>query len=103
MSQYKILFDNLIWDESVKGMKSKILKKNDKQMRLVILYPEIESKWCEQGHYGYILEGEMELKFENEKILYQKGNGIFIPSGAEHKHKTKILSEFVKIFFVEDI
>jgi hypothetical protein len=47
--------------------------------------------WCEKGHYGYLIEGQMEIEYENEKIIYNPGDGIFIPDGPEHKHKGEVL------------
>ena len=59
--------------------------------------------WCEKGHYGYILEGKFEIEYKNEKVVYQAGDGVFIPDGEKHRHKAKVLSEFVKVIFVENV
>ena len=58
---------------------------------------------CAKGHYGLVLDGELEIEFQNEKILYKSGDGVFIPDGEEHKHKGRVLTESVKVIFVEDI
>jgi quercetin dioxygenase-like cupin family protein len=59
--------------------------------------------WCEKDHYGYMLEGIFELKFENEILIYNSGDGFFIPAGSEHRHVAKVISEKVRVIFVEDI
>jgi quercetin dioxygenase-like cupin family protein len=59
--------------------------------------------WCEKGHYGYIIEGELEIEFTNEKIIYKKGVGVFIPEGDEHKHRGRSVTNTVKVIFVEEI
>jgi hypothetical protein len=40
----------------------------------------------------------MEIEYENEKIIYNPGDGIFIPDGPEHKHKDKVLSKKALVF-----
>jgi len=48
-------------------------------------------------------EGEMEIEYQDEKIIYRKGDGVFIPDGEEHKHRGRVLTESVKVIFVEDV
>ena len=64
---------------------------------------DLEPHWCEKGHIGYVLEGQLEITFENERLVYNPGDGIFIPSGKEHKHSGRVLSEVVRVIFVEDL
>jgi quercetin dioxygenase-like cupin family protein len=45
----------------------------------------------------------MEIEYENEKIIYNPGDGIFIPDGSEHKHKGKVLSKKALVFFIEKV
>ena len=59
--------------------------------------------WCEKGHYGYILDGTFEIEFQNKKVVYQTGDGVFIPEGKNHKHRAKALTEFVKVIFIENV
>jgi len=44
-----------------------------------------------------------QIEYQDEKIIYQTGDGVFIPDGKEHKHRAKVLSEFVKVIFVETV
>jgi len=101
MLQYKVNFNDLNWEEPLEGVKCKIFKHGDKQLRLVVYSKDMPLHWCEKGHYGYILDGKFEIEYQNEKIIYQTGDGIFIPDGKEHKHRAKVLSEFVKVIFIE--
>lgn len=103
MLQYKINFEDLNWENPIKGVKSKTYKYEGKQLRLVVYTKEMPPHWCEKGHYGLILEGEFEIEFENETQIFRKGDGVFIPDGEQHKHKAKVLSESVKVIFVEDV
>ena len=103
MLQHKINFEELNWEEPIKGVKHKIYKYGNKQLRLVVYTKEMPPHWCEKGHYGMILEGEFEIEFENEKQIFRKGDGVFIPNGTKHKHRARVLSESVKVLFVEDV
>jgi quercetin dioxygenase-like cupin family protein len=103
MLQYKVNFNDLNWEEPFEGVKCKIFKHGDTQLRLVVYSKEMPLHWCEKGHYGYILDGKFEIEYQNEKIIYQTGDGVFIPGGKEHKHRAKVLSEFVKVIFVENV
>jgi len=102
MVQYKINFDQLEWEEPMKGVKCKIYKFGDRQIRLIEYSRKMPLHWCERGHYGYILEGTFEIEFQNRKVTYQTGDGVFIPDGKEHKHQAKVLSERVKVIFMEN-
>ena len=103
MLQYKINFNNIGWESPIEGVKCKTYNHNNKQMRLIEYTKEMPPHWCEKGHYGMILEGEMEIEYPNEKIIYKKGDGVFIPDGAEHKHKGRVITESVKVIFIEDV
>lgn len=103
MFQYKVDFNELEWEHPIEGVKCKIAKYGDKQIRLIEYTNEMPPHWCEKGHYGLVLDGELEIEFQNEKIVYKSGDGVFIPDGEEHKHKGRVLTESVKVIFVEDV
>jgi quercetin dioxygenase-like cupin family protein len=103
MNNYKIDFDKFNYETPIEGVKQKVFTEGKKQIRIVEYRKEMQLHWCEKGHYGLVLEGEMEIEFPEEKINYKPGDGVFIPYGVEHKHKAKALTESVKVIFVEDI
>ena len=103
MLQHKVNFDDIEWESPIEGVKYKKYKYNNKQMRLIEYTHEMPPHWCETGHYGLILEGEMEIEYPDEKIIYKKGDGVFIPDGAEHKHRGRVITESVKVIFIEDV
>ena len=103
MFQNSVNFADLDLENPLEGVKSKIYKYGDKQLRLVIYSEEMPLHWCGNGHYGYILDGKLKIEFQNEKIVYQTGDGVFIPGGQEHRHRAKVLSEFVKVIIIEDV
>jgi quercetin dioxygenase-like cupin family protein len=102
MIQHKINFELLAWETPFNGIRHKIYKDDNKIVRLVEYSKEMPSHWCKTGHYGMILDGEFEVEFEDKKIQFKKGDGVFIPSGEEYKHRAKVLTDFVSAIFIEN-
>ena len=84
-------FENMEWNESVKGLRYKCYINGSQQIRLVEFSEGfVESDWCKKGHMGYVLDGSFAIDYGNydgniEK--YKKGDVIFIPKGEQSKHK----------------
>ena len=103
MVQYRVDFESIPWVTPMDGLRFKADKQGDKQLRLVEYTQEMEPHWCEKGHIGYVLEGRFEIRYDREVHIYNPGDGIFIPDGAEHKHMGKVLTDVVRVIFVEDV
>ena len=104
MSKKKIDFSELSWERSAVGIKSKSSEQNGKKLRLVDLSKELEHPdWCEVGHIGFVVEGEIEIAFNNEIIRYSTGDALIIPSGVGDKHIPKPLSDKVILFLIEEV
>jgi len=65
------------------------------------LRPVALGQWLSE--YGYVIEGQMKIEYENAKIIYGPGDGIFIPDGPDHRHRGKALTEKVLVFFIEKV
>ncbi|HAM50905.1 MAG TPA: hypothetical protein DCP92_09540 [Nitrospiraceae bacterium] len=100
---YKVDFEKVEWKSPVKGMRYKSFCHNNRQLRLVEYTKNMPLHWCEKGHIGYVLEGQIEIEYANKTITYETGDGIFIPNGREHRHKGKALTDMVRVVFVEDV
>lgn len=103
MIQHKAEFDKLEWETPFKGIRHKYIDQNHLRIRLVEYSKDMPPHWCEKGHYGYLIEGQMKIEYDNEDIVYNPGDGIFIPDGPDHKHKGISLSEKTLIFFIEKV
>jgi len=103
MSVHKIDFKEIPWESPMKGVRAKRFVHEGRQLRLVEYTPEMEAHWCENGHFGRIIEGKLEIEFGNEKVIYEAGDGVFIPSGKNDRHKGRALTPVVKVIFVEDV
>jgi quercetin dioxygenase-like cupin family protein len=99
--QYKVDFDKLEWESPLVGVRDKYIDQNNLRISLVEYSKEMLPHWCDKGHYGYLIEGRMEIEYENSKQIYTSGDGIFIPDGPDHKHRARVLSERALVFFIE--
>lgn len=84
------------------GLRFKAAVQGSKRLRLVEYSKEMEPHWCEKGHIGYVLDGRMEIRFDGETTAFSAGDGVFLPPGPEHKHMARMLSDVVRVVFVED-
>jgi mannose-6-phosphate isomerase-like protein (cupin superfamily) len=103
MPLYKIDWNDIPWESPMEGVKCKTYTYGNKQIRLIEYSKEMQAHFCEKGHYGLILDGEIEIEYDNKKIIYKNGNGVFIPDGLEHRHKGRVITETVRVIFIEDV
>lgn len=99
----KIEFESISWETASPGIRHKAVIQGHHKIRLVEYSSAMEPHWCENGHYGVILEGRMEISFENETLMFGPGDGVFIPSGKKDRHKGRVLTDKVRALFVEEI
>ena len=102
MRDYRIDFESIPWESAINGMRQKIVAHSGKTLRLVEYSRAMPPHWCSKGHYGYILKGRFEIEFEDGTRIFEKGDGICIPDGEEHRHRARVLSNVVTVIFVED-
>ena len=101
-TEYKINFQKIAWKHPLPGARYKAFSENGQQIRLVEFTGKlVEPDWCRKGHIGYVLSGEMEIDFNGTTVTYQKGDGIFIPPGEEHKHMVTAVQELVQLILIE--
>ena len=103
MNQYKIDFESMAWETPADGVRFKAYQQGGRKLRLVEFSKEFVEPGCTKGHVGYILEGQIEIDFDGEVIVFGPGDGLFIPAGEKHKHKGKVLTDIVKVILVEDV
>lgn len=103
MNKNRVDFNNLEWETPSKGVKQKIFLKGNQKVRLLRFYDDfIEEGWCTKGHVGYVTDGEMTIDFNGEMVNYKKGDGLWIESGENSKHKVSISKgKFVELILFE--
>jgi ethanolamine utilization protein EutQ (cupin superfamily) len=102
LDTYKIPFEKIEWKSTISGVRHKVYSDGSRVLRLVEYSDEMEPHWCAKAHIGLILEGEFEIEFHGGKSIFKTGDGVFIPSGEEHKHRARVLTGVVKAIFVEE-
>ena len=104
MEQYCILFDELEWQDVASGLRYKVYRDGNRQVRLLELTPEfVEPDWCEKAHTGLVLEGELEVDFRGRLMRYPEGSVIIIPAGVASGHKARSLTATTQLFLVEEV
>ncbi len=104
VEEYRVLFDSLEWQNGIHGARFKAFRSGSKQLRLLEFTSEfIEPEWCEKGHIGFVVQGELEIDFNGKLVCFPEGSGIFIPAGSANVHKARSMTPTVLLFLVEDI
>ena len=104
MEKYRIDFETVTWETPAVGVRFKAHERNGRKLRLAEFTKEfVEADWCIKGHIGYVLQGQMEIDFNGEIVMFGPGDGLFILAGDKHKHSAKVLTDKLKIILVEDI
>lgn len=103
MERYTVDFDSLSWESPMPGLRFKARTIDGRRIRLVEYGRDMSPHWCEKGHIGYVLEGRFELTFDTEVVVLNAGDGLFIPSGKEHKHMGRVLTDVARVVMVEDV
>ncbi len=103
MSEYRFRFDDAEWVCPRPGLRSKTLQMAPGRMRLLEMTPELSHpEWCTVGHVGYLLEGKLEVRFADEVVTYEPGDGMVIPGGEAHKHIPRALTDVVTMYIVDE-
>ena len=99
---YKVDFQSIAWETPMSGLRHKVFQEGERRLRLVEYAKDMKPHWCEKGHVGYVLEGTLEIEFESGVLVFDAGDGIFIRPGKDHKHAARVISDRVRVVFVED-
>jgi len=102
MPDYRIDFESLPWEPVMEGVRQKAVAHSGKKVRLVEYTRAMPLHWCTRGPYGYILKGRLEIEFGDAARIFEESVGVFIPDGEEHRHRASVLSDGVRVIFVED-
>ncbi len=101
---YRIDFSCIDWAPALEGTaRLKRITRGGKVFRLVEMTPASEHpEWCEVGHIGMVVEGELEIDFDGENTIFHAGDALFIPDGASDRHRPRAISDRAVMFLIED-
>ncbi len=103
MDHYKIDFAAIEWESPIPGVRHKVVTEGDVKLRLVEYSSEVAPHWCTVGHVGQILAGTFKIEFNDGMRVFEAGDGVMIPSGDEHRHRARAVSDVVRAIFVEKV
>ena len=103
MNKARVDFEHLDWQVGSPGVRFKAAARDDKQLRLVEIDPAFELDWCVTGHVGYVLQGKLEIEFNDGIKMFRAGDGFLIPAGEAERHKPKAMGSVVQLVLVEDV
>ncbi len=104
MSPFRVSFEEMEWQQVRPDVRQKIYRQGSRQIRLIEFDTSDGAEhWCETGHIGYVLKGELSISFNGEVISFKAGDGLFIPSGAASKHRSVAISSGTQLLMVEDL
>jgi uncharacterized cupin superfamily protein len=100
--EHRVDFSQLVWPTPMPGVQYRTFDQPGQRLRLVEHSKEMEPHWCARGHVGMILSGAFEIRFDGGVRIYDEGDGLHVPSGEEHRHEAKTLTDTVRAPFVEE-
>ena len=104
LGQIRTEFDKLDWETPYAGFRVKSMTRGSKRLRLIEMEPEFEERrWCTRGHTGYVLEGELEVVFDERTELFIGGDGLSILPGDAERHRARASGSTVRLILVEDV
>ena len=53
--------------------------------------------------HRYVLKGALSISFDGNVISFKAGDGLFIPAGAENKHRSVAISCGTQLLMIEDV
>ena len=101
---YRLAFADVDWEPAFNGTaRLKRFVRNGKTFRLVEMTPKsAHPEWCVVGHSGFIVEGDLEIDFDGEKLVFHAGDALSIPAGEADRHRPRAISDRAVMFLMED-
>ena len=104
MSQVRVDFDALEWEEPRPGVRHKVYREGGRQIRIVeFATSDGDPDLCRQGHIGFVLHGGLTIDVNGTPHVFHAGDGIFLPAGAESAHRGVRIVPGTRLLMVEDV
>ena len=102
-TQVVVAFNDLSWEVVGPFCRMKRIVRGNKQVRLVEFQNGFEEDgWCENGHVGFVLQGNLNIQFPDRMVSANEGDVVWIPPGFETRHRAHVLGESVQLVLFED-
>jgi mannose-6-phosphate isomerase-like protein (cupin superfamily) len=94
-------FSRQSWKQVTPLARQKTMTLGDKRIRLLELAPGFEElEWCLRGHIGYVLDGSLEIEFQNGTQKFEPGDVLAVEPGCHHKARRT--NQKVTLFVVDE-
>jgi quercetin dioxygenase-like cupin family protein len=104
MSPFKVAFDEMAWQQVRPDVRQKVYCEGSRQLRLVeFATTDGPEHWCDVGHIGYVLKGSLEISFDGQVLAFKTGDGLFIPDGAQSRHRAVSIEPGTQLLMIEDV
>jgi len=109
MSEAKnVPFGEMEWNDDAPGIRAREAEVEGARWAIV-RYEEgaRREEWCEEGHRGYVVEGEIEYEFDDgrEPLRASEGEGFLLPpatsGGGAHRGRN-LASGPTRLFLIDD-
>ena len=84
-------FDAEQWLDEAPGVRALVREVAGTRWAIVEYAPGAgRPEWCEVGHRGYVVSGEIEYEFESGgSIIASTGEGFVLPGGDNHRGRNR--------------
>lgn len=94
--------DDRAWSDADEHVREKRIEQGGRRVRLLELSDGYDHPgWCENPHVGFVLEGRLELEFDDERWSVAAGNGFEVGAGAESRHRPIAVETPVLLLLIE--
>lgn len=106
--EQNVPFDDIEWSEDAPGIRAREANVDGARWAIVE-YAESVSRdeWCEEGHRGFVLEGEIEYEFDDSRQpLRIAGGQAFllppVPRGSGAHRGRNLAPGATRLFLIDD-
>lgn len=104
----KVPFEDVGWTQEAPGIRARVTEVEGARWA-VVEYAEgsRREEWCEDGHRGYVLRGEIEYEFDDgrQALAIPEGQAFLLPSaplgGGAHRGRN-LFSGDTRLFLIDD-
>lgn len=92
------------WQDDVPGIRAKEEVVSGRRWALVAYEPGANrDEWCQDGHWGYVLEGAIEYEFDDggPTLKVEQGEGFALKTGRGHRGRNVAAGES-RLFLIDD-
>ena len=104
----RVPFDRLPWTDDAPGIRAREAEVSGARWATVEYSPGVgREEWCEEGHRGYVLKGEIEYEFDDGSapLRAKEGEAFLLPAapfgGGAHRGRN-LAAGPTRLFLIDD-